>query len=173
MVPWEVQENKMEILEWQDKLKKAVDGNMNHRVILVNKGNTSVFTHTGDGEESALRELNSFDVLADTVGQQPFTSRGACNVIDTLRNESLLDGYYRGNMEFPEHIAEVCKRDGTALEQGWIEVSMDQMDHKRAMATVTCTVDTNVETVLKTTPNQLIGWTAEVFTDLGRLEIEC
>ena len=87
---------KMEIPEWQNKLKKAVDGNMNKRVTLVHKSNTSVFTHTGDGEESALRELNAYDVLSDTVGMQPFTSRGACNVIDTLRNESLLDGYYRG-----------------------------------------------------------------------------
>ena len=164
---------KMEIPEWQNKLKKAVDGNMNKRVTLVHKSNTSVFTHTGDGEESALRELNAYDVLSDTVGMQPFTSRGACNVIDTLRSESLLDGYYRGNMEFPEHIAEVCKRDGTALENGWIEVSMDQMDHKRAMATVTCTIDTDVKTLLKTTTNQLIGWTAEVYTDLGRLELEC
>ena len=163
----------MDIVDWKDKIKTAADGNMHKRVILVNKSNTSVFTHTGDGEESALRELNAYDVLSDTVGVQPFTSRGACNVIDTLRNESLLDGYYRGNMEFPEHIAEVCKRDGTALENGWIEVSMDQMDHKRAMATVTCTIDTDVKTLLKTTTNQLIGWTAEVYTDLGRLELEC
>ena len=61
----------------------------------------------------------------------------------------------------------------TTVENGWIEVSMDQMDHKRAMATVTCTIDTDVKTLLKTTTNQLIGWTAEVYTDLGRLELEC
>ena len=47
------------------------------------------------------------------------------------------------------------------------------MDHKRAMATVTCTVNTNVKTVLEAGDNQLFGWTAEVYTDLGRLEIEC
>ena len=163
----------MDIVDWRDKIKTASDGNMHKRVILVNKGRTSVFTHTGGGEESALRELGSFDVLAEAVAEEPFTSRGACNVIDTLRQESLMGGYYRGNCEFPEHLAGVFQRDGTALEQGWIEVSMDQMDHKRAMATVTCTIDTNVETVLKTTPNQLIGWTAEIYTDLGRLEIEC
>ena len=163
----------MDIVDWRDKIKTASDGNMHKRVILVNKGRTSVFTHTGDGEESALRELGSFDVLAEAVAEQPFTSRGACDVIDTLRQESLMGRSYRGNCEFPEHLADVFQRDGTAFEQGWVEVSMDHMDHKRAMATVTCTIDTNVETVLKTTPNQLIGWTAEIYTDLGRLEIEC
>ena len=47
------------------------------------------------------------------------------------------------------------------------------MDHKRAMATVTCRVNTDVKTLLKAGDNQLVGWTASFNTDLGRLEVEC
>lgn len=163
----------MEIVSWKDKLAQAVGNNFDKRVVLTHKGKTSVFTHTGDATDSAINDLNAYHVLAETVAVQPFTSRGACDVIDTLRNESLIDGYYRGSGEFSDHLAGVFQNQGTAYNEGWIEVELDQMDHKRAMATVTCTVNTNVKTVLEAGDNQLFGWTAEVYTDLGRLEIEC
>ena len=158
----------MDIVDWKDKLTTAANGNMNKRVVLTHKEKTSVFTHTGEATDMALKELGSYFTLAETVAVQPFTSRGACNVIDGLRAESLMDGYYRGSGEFSDHVAEVLRRDGTAYNEGWIDVELDQMDHKRAMATVTCAVSTDVKTLLKAGDSQLIGWTAEVYTDLGR-----
>ena len=96
----------MDIVDWKDKLTTAANGNMNKRVVLTHKEKTSVFTHTGEGTDMALKELGSYFTLAETVAVQPFTSRGACNVIDGLRAESLMDGYYRGSGEFSDHVAE-------------------------------------------------------------------
>ena len=163
----------MEIVSWKDKLTQAVGNDFDKRVTLTHREKTSVYTHTGEGTDMALKELGSYHTLAETVAVQPFTSRGACDVIDSLRDESLIGGYYRGSGEFSDHLAGVFQQDGLAYNEGWVEVEMDRMDHKRAMATVTCTVNTNVKTVLEAGDNQLFGWTAEVYTDLGRLEIEC
>ena len=58
-------------------------------------------------------------------------------------------------------------------ENGWIEVNLDQVDHKRANATVTHNVETDVDTILKAGDNQLIGWTASFDTELGRMLVEC
>tara|TARA_R110002020_G_scaffold473393_1_gene702563 strand:+ start:213 stop:704 length:492 start_codon:yes stop_codon:yes gene_type:complete len=163
----------MEVITWKEKIKKAVDNKVYTKVELYTENSTSVYHYTGEGESSAIKELDSYQTLADLVSVPPFSSQGACNVIDTLREESLMDGYYRGSGEFPEHVAGVLSTDWVSSENGWIEVDLDHMDHKRAMATVTCRVETDVETILKAGENQLCGWTASFNTDLGRLEIEC
>ena len=93
--------------------------------------------------------------------------------MDTLRDESLMEGYYRGSGEFPEHVARILASDWLCSENGWVEINLDHMDHKRAMATVTCRVETDVDTLLKAGDTQLAGWTASVDTDLGHLDIDC
>tara|TARA_R110002020_G_scaffold207884_2_gene413462 strand:+ start:445 stop:936 length:492 start_codon:yes stop_codon:yes gene_type:complete len=163
----------MKIITWKDKIKKAAGNNKYTKVELYTEDRTSVYHYTGEGEETALKELESYQTLADLVSAQPFTSRGACNVMDTLRDESLINGYYRGSDEFPEHLAGVLATDWLCSENGWIDVALDHMDHKRAMATVTCRVETDVETILKAGDRQLVGWTVSLDTDLGHLEIEC
>ena len=163
----------MEVMTWKEKIKKAVGDSPHTKVELYTEDRTSVYHYTGDGESSALSELDSYRTLADLISMPPFTTRGNCNVIDTLRDESLMGGYYRGNGEFPEHLAGVLAEDWLCSENGWIEVELDHMDHKRAMATVTCRVETDAKTVLSAGDNQLAGWTASLYTDLGHLEIEC
>jgi hypothetical protein len=163
----------MEVVDWKDKIVTAVGGKQDTRVELYNQDKTTVFHFTGDGEETAIRETDAYNRLAEVVAVQPFTSRGACDVMDTLREESLLGGYYRGSGEFPEAVADALSRDWVSSENGWVEVDLDHMDHKRAMATVTCRVNTDVKTLLKAGDNQLVGWTASFNTDLGRLEVEC
>ena len=163
----------MEIMTWKDKIKKAVGDNKYTKVELHTEDRTSVYHYTGEGEETALKELGSYQTLAELISMPPFTSRGACNIMDTLRDESLMNGYYRGTGEFPEHVTQVLASDWLCSENGWVEVDLDHMDHKRAMATVTCRVETDVATILKAGDNQLAGWTASVDTDLGQLNIEC
>tara|TARA_R110002110_G_scaffold186504_1_gene393663 strand:- start:924 stop:1415 length:492 start_codon:yes stop_codon:yes gene_type:complete len=163
----------MEDMTWKDKIKKAVGDDKYAKVNLFTEDSTSVYHYTGDGESSALSELGSYQTLAELISMPPFTSRGACNIMDTLRDESLMGGYYRGNGEFSEHLAGVLAEDWLCSENGWVEVDLDHMDHKRAMATVTCRVETDVDTILKAGDNQLAGWTASVDTDLGQLNIEC
>lgn len=163
----------MEVVTWKEKIKKAVDNKVHTKVRLYTEDSTSVFHYTGDGESKALKELGSYQTLADLVSVAPFSSRGACNVMDTLRDESLMGGYYRGNNEFTEHLADVFATDWICSDNGWIEVNLDNMDHKRAMATVTHNVETDVDTILKAGDNQLIGWTASFDTELGRMLVEC
>jgi len=163
----------MEVITWKDKIKKAVGDNPHTKVELCNEDRTSVYHYTGDGEQTAISELDSYQRLAELISTPPFTSYGACNVIDTLRDESLMGGYSRGDGAFTEHLAGVLAEDWLCSENGWIDVDLDHMDHKRAMATVTCRVETDVDTILKAGDYQLAGWTACVDTDLGHLEIEC
>ena len=163
----------MEVVTWKEKIKKAVGNNVHTKVQLYTEDSTSVFHYTGEGEESAINELGSYRTLSDLVSVAPFTSRGACDVMDTLRDESLIGGYYRGEGAFTEHLAEVFATDWLCSENGWIETNLDHMDHKRAMATVTCRVETDVDTILKAGDNQLVGWTASFDTELGHLDVEC
>ena len=169
----EVQENKMEVVTWKEKIKKAVGNNVHTKVQLYTEDSTSVYHYTGEGEESAINELGSYRTLADLVSVMPFTSRGACDVMDTLRDESLIGGYYRGEGTFTEHLAEVFATDWLCSENGWIETNLDHMDHKRAMATVTCRVETDADTILKAGDNQLVGWIASFDTELGHLDVDC
>ena len=135
----------MEIMTWKDKIKKAVGDNKYTKVKLHTADRTSVYHFTGNGEETALKELGSYQTLAELVSMPPFTSRGGCDVMDTLRDESLMAGYYRGTGEFPEHVAQVLSSDWVCSENGWVEVDLDHMDHKRAMAT-------------KESPTVLVSW---------------
>ena len=163
----------MEVVTWKEKIKKAVGNKVNTKVQLYMEDTTSVYHFTGDGDSSAIKELDSYRTLADLVSVTPFTSRGACNVMDTLRNESLMGGYYRGNGDFAEHLTDVLATDMICSDNGWIEVDLDHMDHKRAMATVTHRVETDVDTILKAGDNQLVGWIASFDTELGHLNVEC
>ena len=163
----------MEAITWKEKIKKAVGDNPHAKIELCNEDRTSVYHYTGEGEQRAIKELDSYKTLASLVSTPPFTSYGACNVIDTLRDESLMGGYSRGEGAFTEHLAGVFAEDWLCSENGWVEVDLDHMDHKRAMATVTCRVETDVKTVLKAGEYQLSGWTAHVDTELGQLEIVC
>ena len=90
----------MEIMTWKDKIKKAVGDNKYAKVHLSTEDCTSVYHYIGEGEATALRELGSYQTLADLVSMPPFTSRGACNIMDTLRDESLMEGYYRGSFRY-------------------------------------------------------------------------
>ena len=116
----------MEVVTWKEKIKKAVDNKVNTKVQLYMEDTTSVYHFTGDGDSSAIKELDSYRTL-----------------------------------------------DMICSDNGWIEVDLDHMDHKRAMATVTHRVETDVDTILKAGDNQLVGWIASFDTELGHLNVEC
>lgn len=160
-------------MEWQEKLREAVGYNKEKRVSVIYQDKTSVFTHTGEAVEDAIKDTDAYNTLAAIVASPPFTSRGASNVMDTLREESLLNGYRRGSGGFYQHVVDAFSNDSTAYNNGWVEVDLDQMDHKRAMATVTCQFETTAATLLDNFVSGLYGWKLGVYTDLGYLEIEC
>jgi len=131
---------------------------------------TDVFVHNETEVETALSEtdvVNSFSELIATPGLNASTQYGG-DVIESLRDEGLLEDYTRGSFSFAEYIA------GTISENFYdvdlIDYSTEKYDHKRGFCTLTAEVNVSVKDLISAAPF-LSGWKASVPTDAGTLTI--
>tara|TARA_Y100001973_G_C5177828_1_gene323113 strand:+ start:315 stop:788 length:474 start_codon:yes stop_codon:yes gene_type:complete len=139
-------------------------------VTLTMSEGTDVFVHNESEVETALSEtdvVNSFAELISTPGLNASTQYGG-DVLESLREEGLLDDYERGNFSFAEFIAEAITENFYDVDL--IDYSTEKYDHKRGFCTLTATVNVTVDNLLSTRPF-LMGWEVSVPTDNGTLTL--
>lgn len=132
---------------------------------------TDVFVHNETEVETALAEtdvVSSFAELIATPGLNASTQWGG-PVLESLRDEGLLDDYERGSFSFSEYITEAISDN--FYEVDLVEYSTEKYDHKRGFCTLSATVNVSVDDLLSAAPF-LSGWTASVPTNAGTLTIE-
>lgn len=159
--------------DWKEKLKNVVGNNVSKRVRLTYEDNASVFLHLDNEYDTAINDTTTFSRLSNLVSLPPFTSRGACNIIDEFREGGHMKGYLRGSGEFTEFVETKLKENSLALENGWVEIEIEKYDYKRGRAIVRATVDTTAETCLAAYIMTLEGWKISTMTDNGLITIDC
>mgnify|MGYP001479559145 FL=1 len=140
------------------------------QVTLTMSEGTDVFVHNESEVETALSEtdvVNSFAELISTPGLNASTQYGG-DVLESLRDEGLLDDYERGNFSFAEFIAETITENFYDVDL--IDYSTEKYDHKRGFCTLTATVNVSVDNLLTTRPF-LMGWEVSVPTENGTLTL--
>lgn len=139
-------------------------------VTLTMSEGVDVFVHNESDVETALSEtdvVNSFAELISTPGLSASTLYGG-DVLESLRDEGLLDDYERGNFSFAEFIAEAITENFYDVDL--IDYSTEKYDHKRGFCTLTATVNVTVDNLLATRPF-LMGWEVSVPTENGTLTL--
>lgn len=140
------------------------------QVTLTMSEGTDVFVHNESEVETALSEtdvVNSFAELISTPGLNASTQYGG-DVLESLRDEGLLDDYERGNFSFAEFIAETITENFYDVDL--IDYSTEKYDHKRGFCTLTATVNVSVDNLLTARPF-LMGWEVSVPTENGTLTL--
>ena len=131
---------------------------------------TDVFVHNETEVETALSEtdvVSSFSELVATPGLNASTQYGG-DVIESLRDEGLLEDYERGSYSFAEYIADTINENFYDVDL--IDYSTEKYDHKRGFCTLTAEVNVTVKDLMSAAPF-LSGWKASVSTEAGTLTI--
>jgi hypothetical protein len=132
---------------------------------------TDVFVHNETDVETALSDtsvVSSFSELIATPGITVSTSQGT-NVLDSLREQGLLESYERGAFAFSEYLTETITDNFYDIDL--IEYTTERYDHKRGFTTLSADVQVSLEEILTTQP-ALYGWEVSVKTAAGLLTLE-
>lgn len=132
---------------------------------------TDVFVHNETEVETALTEtdvVSTFSALVATPGLNVNTVYGT-NVLDTLRDDGLLDSYERGSFSFSDYLTETLSDNFYDIDL--IEYSTEKYDHKRGFTTLTADVQLSLENMLSAKPT-LYGWDVSVKTAAGTLTLD-
>jgi len=153
-----------------DKLRNM---NLDHdaEVSLSLAEGTDVFVHNETEVETALQEtdvVNTFSELIATPGLTVTTQYGT-NVIESLRDDGLLDDYDRGSFSFAEYLTETISDNFYDLDL--IEYSTEKYDHKRGFCTLSADVRVSVKELFDISP-YLGGWDVTVQTENGTLKLD-
>jgi len=153
-----------------DKLRNM---NLDHdtEVSLSLAEGTDVFGHIKTEVETPLQEtevVNTFSELIATPGLTVTTQYGT-NVIESLRDDGLLDDYDRGSFSFAEYLTETINDNFYDLDL--IEYSTEKYDHKRGFCTLSADVRVSVKELFDISP-YLDGWDVSVRTENGTLKID-
>jgi hypothetical protein len=109
------------------------------RCVLKIEANEQVFHFNDDYHDAAFRDSGIFDKLTALVTAAPFRGNG---VIETMRNDGLLDEYQRGTFDFESYVYEKM------IQEQWnydfVETTLEQWDHKRGNFKMTAQVDTTL-----------------------------
>ena len=130
---------------------------------------TDVFVHNESEVETALTEttvVSEFAELVATKGLEVTTAYGT-NVLDSLRDDGLLDDYDREGW-FSVYLAETMNDNFYDLDL--IEYSTEKYDYKRGFCTLTADVRVTLENLLDVCP-PLTGWDVQVKTPNGTLTV--
>ena len=150
-----------------DKLKN-LELPENTEVSLSLSEGTDVFVHNETEVETALSEtdvVSTFSDLVATPGLNAKTRYGT-DIIESLRDEGLLDDYERGTFNFAEYISEAITDNFYDVDL--IDYSTEKYDHKRGFCTLTADVVVPLNTLLETRPF-LGSWEVSVPTENGTL----
>jgi len=129
-----------------------------------------VFVHNETEIETALSEtdvVNTFAELVATKGLKATTQYGT-GVIESLREEGLLDDYERGSFTFSDYITETISDNFYDVDL--IDYSTEKYDHKRGFCTLSADVRVPVKNLIESAP-YLGCWTVSVQTDSGTLTL--
>jgi len=129
-----------------------------------------VFVHDETEVETALAETNVVSYFSDLVatpGLNVATLFGT-NVLESLRDEGLLDNYERDNT-FSDYLSEVITDNFWDLDL--IEHSTEKYDYKRGFCTLTAEVVVPASELFEASPC-LTGWSVSVASDGGTLTFE-
>tara|TARA_Y100000310_G_scaffold315099_1_gene365268 strand:- start:1010 stop:1486 length:477 start_codon:yes stop_codon:yes gene_type:complete len=130
---------------------------------------TDVFVHNESEVETALTEttvVSEFAELVSTKGLEVTTAYGT-NVLDSLRDDGLLDDYDREGW-FSDYLTETMNDNFYDLDL--IEYSTEKYDYKRGFCTLTADVRVTLENLLDVCP-PLTGWDVQVKTPNGTLTV--
>ncbi len=130
-----------------------------------------VFVHNETEVETALSETDVVDTFAELVatrGLKASTSYGT-SVLESLRDEGLLDDYERGSFSFAEYIAETIQENFYDVDL--IEHSTEKYDHKRGFTTLTADLTVPAGNLIESAP-YLGAWTVSVKTPAGTLTLD-
>ncbi len=132
---------------------------------------TDVFVHNETDVDTAISDtsvITSFSELVSTPGLNVSTQYGT-NVLDSLRDEGLLDSYERGSFSFSDYLTETITDNFYDVDL--IEYSTEKYDHKRGFTTLSADVQVSLEEMLTTRPS-LYGWDVSVKTAAGTLTLD-
>jgi hypothetical protein len=131
---------------------------------------TDVFVHNESEVETALAETNVVDAYSELITTPGLTvnSSYGYNVMESLRDSDLLEGYPRDFSGFPEYVAEAIKENFYDVDL--IDYSVEKYDHKRGFCTLTADVKLSAGDIFKTNPH-IDGWEISVKTDNGTLTL--
>ncbi len=141
-------------------------------VMLTLEEGTDVFVHNETEVETALSEtdvVQNFAELITTTGFQGTSAYGGENLLDTLRDEGLLDDYDRGSLCFAEYVAEQIHENFYDVDL--IDYTTEKYDHKRGFCTLSATVKTTVGNLIEAAP-YLGSWNISVKTGDGTLRLD-
>lgn len=152
-----------EAVSSQDKLissfdKMEVTGDT--QVELFYSDGADVVHYNDSQDETVMEETSVIDSLVEA-------SRSGVefeeNLIQTLRDNEMLDDYERDSYDFDNHCAEKIKENPYDFCD-FIDFSTEQYDHKRGYTTLTATLYTTVDNLRNAEEGQissLEGWSAK------------
>lgn len=129
---------------------------------------TDVFVHNETAVDDAISQtdvIDQFVSLVTTPGLQT-TVPYSGNVLESLRNDNLLENYERGSFAFAEYITEVLTEN--FYDQDFINSSVERYDYKRGFCTLETTVTVPLGNLIKSKPF-ITGWEVSVLTPAGTL----
>jgi hypothetical protein len=131
---------------------------------------TDVFVHNETEVETALENtdvVEAFSSLITTPGVNARNQWGH-NLIDSLRDDGLLDDYERGTFSFDEYVKDVIQENFYDVDL--IDYSTEKYDHKRGFCTLTATAIVSAGDLIDSKAN-VDRWRASVKTENGTLSI--
>jgi len=127
-----------------------------------------VFVHNETEVDTALRETDVVSTLAELVATPGLTvtTQYGGDVLESLRDEGLLEDYERGSFSFSEYITETI--NDNFYDVDLIEYTTEKYDHKRGFTTLSAEVQVTLENFVTAQPF-LAGWEVSVKTEKGLL----
>jgi len=125
-----------------------------------------VFHYNETHVETAMSETGAANVLAEAITEGVFYEKGN-SILETMREDGLLDEYERGDEYFTSFVEEVI--DSEFYNYDWIEQSTQRFDHKRGWTDLSMTLSIPLGDLKETGYNPLPSWTCQVRDGNGNL----
>ena len=125
-----------------------------------------VFHYNETHVETAMSETGAAGVLAEAITEGVFYEKGN-SILETMREDGLLDEYERGDEYFTSFVEEVI--DSEFYNYDWIEQSTQRFDHKRGWTDLSMGLSIPLGDLKETGYNPLPSWTCQVRDGNGNL----
>ena len=125
-----------------------------------------VFHYNETHVETAMSETGAANVLAEAITEGVFYEKGN-PILETMRDEGLLEDYERGDENFAEFVADVIGE--SFYDYDWIEQSTQRFDHKRGWTDLSLSLSIPLGDLKDTEYNPLPSWDCQVRDGNGNL----
>ena len=145
----------------------------------LNEDTNVVFSYEQGADVFHFNETELDTVLSETdvverVAVAATSNTGAGReMLNTLREQGLLEYYERGSGDFQEYVADTLRENFYYADM--IEYSTEKYDHKRGFTTLSVQTEAPFGEVLNSIEdynNAFSGWTAEVYVGSAKLSME-